>query len=85
MRTDHSTSSNIQITGWFMDRTTVLQQLAKLIFTFKPLWEGLPIALLEAMALKKPIIHNIIGQRRCSLPNRFYLLKYKNFILILTI
>jgi glycosyltransferase involved in cell wall biosynthesis len=64
------TSSNIQITGWFMDRTTALQQLAKIdIYLQTSLWEGLPIALLEAMALKKPIIAtNIIGNKDVVIP-----------------
>jgi hypothetical protein len=69
-----------------MDRTTVLQQLAKLIFTFKPLWEDC-LALLDAMALKKPISSiEYHWQKDVVIPaNRFYLLKYKNLILILSI
>lgn len=58
------TSKNIQITGW-ASRENVLKQLCKNdIFILPSLWEGLPIALLEAMYLGKIcIVSNVIGNR----------------------
>lgn len=59
------TASNIRITGWILDRKTVLKELNKIdIYMQISLWEGLPIAVLEAMALQKPVIAtNIIGNK----------------------
>lgn len=58
------TSTNIQITGW-LERSKVIQ-LCKGgdIFILTSLWEGLPIALLESMYLKKIcIVNDTIGNR----------------------
>ena len=57
-------SQNIKITGW-KSRQEVLQELSKNdIFLLPSLWEGLPIALLEAMYLKKIyIVSNVIGNK----------------------
>lgn len=57
-------SSNIKITGW-KERKDVLKELNKNdIFILPSLWEGLPIALLEAMYMKKIcIVSNVIGNR----------------------
>lgn len=57
-------SKNIVITGW-KERKEVLNELEKNdIFILPSLWEGLPIALLEAMYLKKVcIVSNVIGNR----------------------
>ena len=57
-------SSNINITGW-ANRADVLGNLAQNdIFILPSLWEGLPIALLEAMYLGKVcIVSNVIGNR----------------------
>ena len=50
------TSKNIEITGW-KNRDELMEILNKSdIFILPSLWEGLPISLLEAMALKKPCI-----------------------------
>ena len=58
------TSKNIEITGW-KNRDELMEILNKSdIFILPSLWEGLPISLLEAMALKKPcIVSNVIGNR----------------------
>lgn len=59
------TSQNITITGWFSDNTSVFPFLNELdIYIQTSLWEGLPIAILEAMAFKKPILAtNVIGNK----------------------
>ncbi|GAA3761541.1 glycosyltransferase [Flavobacterium ginsengiterrae] len=59
------TSQNIKITGWILDRKKVLKELNNIdIYMQTSLWEGLPIAVLEAMALEKPVIAtNIIGNK----------------------
>jgi len=59
------TAKNIKITGWFMNRNEGIKKLNEIdIYLQTSLWEGLPIALLEAMAMKKPVIAtNIIGNK----------------------
>lgn len=66
------TSPNIRITGWILDRKTVLTELNNIdIYMQISLWEGLPIAVLEAMALQKPVIAtNIIGNKDAVLHNK---------------
>lgn len=58
------TSPNIKITGW-KNKEEVLEELNKNdIFILTSLWEGLPIALLEAGYMKKLcIVTNVIGNR----------------------
>lgn len=65
------TAPNIRITGWILDRKTVLKELNNIdIYMQISLWEGLPIAVLEAMALQKPVIaSNIIGNKDAVLHN----------------
>jgi glycosyltransferase involved in cell wall biosynthesis len=59
------TAPNIRITGWFMQRKEVLKELNAIdIYMQTSLWEGLPIAVLEAMAMQKPVLAtNIIGNK----------------------
>lgn len=62
---DQITAPNIQITGWFMNRKQGLDKLNEIdIYLQTSLWEGLPIAVLEAMTLEKPVIAtNVIGNK----------------------
>lgn len=62
---DLLTAPNIKITGWFYSTSEVYQWLNQIdVFLQTSLWEGLPLAVLEAMALKKPIIATrVIGNK----------------------
>lgn len=57
-------SPNIEVTGW-KNKKELMQILNESdVFILPSLWEGLPISLLEAMALKKPcIVSNVIGNK----------------------
>lgn len=59
------TAPNIEITGWLFDEQEVYAQLNTLdVYMQTSLWEGLPMALLEAMVFKKPIVAtNVIGNK----------------------
>ncbi len=59
------TAPNIKITGWFTDNSSVFPYLNQLdLYIQTSLWEGLPIAVLEAMAFRKPILAtNVIGNK----------------------
>jgi glycosyltransferase involved in cell wall biosynthesis len=59
------TAPNIRITRWFLERDNALTELNAIdIYIQTSLWEGLPIAVLEAMAMKKPVLAtNIIGNK----------------------
>jgi glycosyltransferase involved in cell wall biosynthesis len=59
------TAPNIRITGWMLEQSKVLKELNNIdIYIQTSLWEGLPIAVLEAMALQKPVLAtNIIGNK----------------------
>lgn len=61
---DELTEPNIEVTGW-KDKDELMKILNNAdIFILPSLWEGLPISLLEAMALKKIcIVSNVIGNR----------------------
>lgn len=59
------TASNINVTGWVRTREELLKKINSLdIYIQVSLWEGLPIAIIEAMAMKKPlIVSNVIGNK----------------------
>lgn len=61
---DKLTTPNIKVTGW-VDNKTALNYLADTdIFILTSLWEGLPMALLEAMYMKKIcIVSDVFGNR----------------------
>lgn len=65
------TAPNIKITGWFLEKEKVYEHLNSFdIYLQTSLWEGLPIAILEAMALQKPVIATRIkGNKDIILPN----------------
>jgi len=68
---EYITAKNIRITGWMLDRVAVLKELNNIdIYIQTSLWEGLPIAVLEAMAMEKPVIAtNIIGNKDIVIHN----------------
>ncbi|WP_051654685.1 glycosyltransferase [Persephonella sp. IF05-L8] len=55
-------SENIKITGW-LSRNQALEKLKEIdIYLSTSLWEGLPLSVLQAMALSKPLIlSNCVG------------------------
>jgi glycosyltransferase involved in cell wall biosynthesis len=59
------TAPNIRITGWMLEQSNVLRELNAIdVYIQTSLWEGLPIAVLEAMALQKPVLAtNVIGNK----------------------
>ncbi|CAM2856268.1 glycosyltransferase [Flavobacterium frigoris] len=65
------TAANIRITGWFLNREEALTALNAIdIYIQTSLWEGLPIAVLEAMAMQKPVLAtNIIGNKDVVIHN----------------
>ena len=59
---DQLTEPNIEITGWLSRKDALIRAMQADVFLLPSLWEGLPIALLEAMYMKKLcIVSNIIG------------------------
>ncbi len=56
------TAPNISITGWKSRKEAFAISLSCDVFMLTSLWEGLPLALLEAMYMKKPVVvSNVIG------------------------
>lgn len=62
---DDITAENITVTGWVRTREELLQKIGALdVYIQVSLWEGLPIAILEAMAMRKPLlVSNVIGNK----------------------
>lgn len=58
-------AKNIKVSGWFYNSSDVLNCLKNIdIYIQTSAWEGLPIALLEAMALKIPVLAtNVVGNK----------------------
>lgn len=58
------TAPNIEITGWAAREEALRYASAGDVFVLTSLWEGLPIALLEAMYMKKTCaVSDVIGNR----------------------
>jgi glycosyltransferase involved in cell wall biosynthesis len=58
------TAPNIEITGWKNREEALSISMSCDIFLLTSLWEGLPISLLEAMYMKKPVVvSDVIGNR----------------------
>ena len=58
------TAPNITITGWVDNKTALKYLNGTDIFLLTSLWEGLPMALLEAMYMKKVcIVSDVVGNR----------------------
>lgn len=67
---DNLKSKNIEVTGWVKKEEALKIMNDNNIFILASLWEGLPIALLEAMYLKKIcIVSNSIGNRDVIINN----------------
>ncbi|MHA7138181.1 glycosyltransferase [Rossellomorea arthrocnemi] len=57
-------SPNIEVTGW-LSRKEVIKKLSEIdLYIQTSLWEGLPISVLEAMFMKKPLVlYNTVGNK----------------------
>ena len=61
---DKLTAENITVTGWLNNEEAIIKAEKYDVFLLASRWEGLPIALLEAMYMKKPcIVSNVVGNR----------------------
>lgn len=61
---DKLTAPNVKITGWVDNKTALTYLNESDIFLLTSLWEGLPMALLEAMYLSKIcMVSDVVGNR----------------------
>jgi len=61
---DKITSPNIEVTGWVNRDKALEYALRADVFILTSLWEGLPIALLESMYIRKIcVVSNVIGNK----------------------
>ncbi|HEX7868812.1 MAG TPA: glycosyltransferase [Chryseobacterium sp.] len=73
------TAENIQVTGWVRTREELLQKINTLdLYLQVSLWEGLPIAVLEAMAMRKPLVVSDVIGNKDTVENNFNGYVYKN-------
>ena len=74
-------SSNIEITGW-LSKEEAKKRLKEIdIYLSTSLWEGLPLSVLEAMSIKKPLIlSDCIGNRDLISNNGFLFIKSEETI-----
>lgn len=65
------TANNIEITGWLNHREVLAKVQQSNVFLLTSLWEGLPMALLEAMYLEKIcVVSDVIGNHDVIQNNR---------------
>lgn len=73
------TAENIHVTGWVRTREELLKKINTLdLYLQVSLWEGLPIAILEAMAMRKPLLVSDVIGNRDTVENDFNGYVYKN-------
>lgn len=76
---DDIKSDNIEVTGWIKTREELLHKINQLdIYIQVSLWEGLPISILEAMALKKPLLVTDVIGNRDTVKESYNGFKFKN-------
>ncbi len=58
------TGAGVEVTGWLPRPEAVRRLLQADIYLHTSLWEGMPLAILEAMALAKPVVAtDVVGNR----------------------
>lgn len=64
-------SDQVHITGWLPQGQTLQRVRAADIYVQTSLWEGMPLSVLEAMALGRPlVVRNTIGNKDCVQPDQ---------------
>lgn len=68
---DELTAKNIKVTGWLSREDALKITAMSDFFILTSLWEGLPLALLEAMYIKKVcLVSNVIGNKDVIISGR---------------